>query len=141
MGPLWLSIMKVDQHDLKDTGITAMATKAKSDLKTDRPTYTSDFIKSDIDQVVFLGNPILDNLTTTIVALCSEMWADRRRIRVLERLLADQGISAEMVEGYMPTAEDEAEWKAERDRFIGATLGPILQTGSLPVSADWQDKD
>ena len=117
-----------------------MATKATTELKTDRPTYASDFIKSDVESVVFLGNPILDNLVTSMIAVCSELWANRRRTRVLERLLAEKGITQEMIQGYMPTAEDEAEWRAERDRFIDMTVGPLLREGSLPVSADRPDK-
>jgi len=113
---------------------------AKTDVKTDRPTYTSDFIKSDVEKAVFLGNPILDNMMTTIIALGSEVWANRRRTKVLERLLEEKGVSREMVETYMPTAEDEAEWQAERDRFIDMAYGPLLREGTLPISADWQDK-
>ena len=118
-----------------------MATKTTIELDTDRPTYASDFIKSDVERVEFLGNPILDNMMTTIVALCSEVWADRRRNRVLERLLAEKGITREMVESYMPTPEDEAEWQAERDRFIDMTMGPLMREGGLPLGAEHRDKD
>lgn len=118
-----------------------MAKKAKIDLNTDRPTYASDFIKSDVEKAVFLGNPILDNMVTTMIAVCSELWANRRRTRVLERLLAEKGISQEMIEGYLPSESEEAEWRAERDRFIEMAFGPLLREGSLPLSADWQDED
>ena len=118
-----------------------MATKGKIKLDSDRPTYASDFIKSDVEKVVFLGNPILDNMMTTILALCSETWANRRRTKVLEALLAEKGITQEMVEGYMPTADQEAEWQVERDRFIEMALNPLLREGSLPLSADRPDED
>jgi hypothetical protein len=117
-----------------------MATKGKTELNTDRPTYATEFIKSDVEQAIFLGNPILDNMMTSMLAMCSETWAIRRRTNVIERLLAEKGITQEMVEGYMPTPEDEAEWQAERDRFIEMTLGPLLRDGSLPISADRQDE-
>jgi len=116
-----------------------MATKIK--LDSDRPTFASDFIKSDVEQAVFLGNPILDNMMSTILALSSETWSNRRRTKVLERLLAEKGITQEMVEGYMPTAEDAVEWQADRDRYIDMVLGPLLREGELPVSADRQDED
>ena len=118
-----------------------MATKGKIKLDSDRPTYASDFIKSDVDRAVFLGNPILDNMMSTILALSSETWSNRRRTKVLERLLAEKGITQEMVEGYMPTAEDAVEWQADRDRYIDMVLGPLLREGELPVSADRQDED
>jgi hypothetical protein len=118
-----------------------MATKVKIKLDSDRPTFASDYFKSDVEQAVFLGNPILDNMMSTLLAVCSETWANRRRTKVLEALLADKGITAEMVEGYMPTAEDESEWQADRDRFVDMVLGPLMREGSLPASADRQDED
>jgi hypothetical protein len=116
-----------------------MAKKGKIELDTERPTYTSDFIVGDMEKVVFLGNPILDNLVSMVLAINAETWANRRRTMVLERLLADKGVTKEMIEGYVPTPEEEAEWKAERDRFIGMTLSPLLRQGSLPVSAPRED--
>lgn len=118
-----------------------MATKGKIKVNSDRPTYASDFVKSDVEQAVFLGNPILDNMMSTILALSTETWANRRRTKVLEALLADKGITREMIEGYIPTGEDEAEWQADRDRFIDMTLSPLLREGSLPLSSDWQGDD
>ena len=86
-------------NSLHTNGNTTMATKVKTDLKTERPTYASDFIKADVEQAVFLGNPILDNLVTSMVAVCSELWATKRRTMVIERLLAEKGITEEMIEG------------------------------------------
>jgi hypothetical protein len=73
-----------------------MATKDTIKLDTERPTHTSDFIKSDVEKAVFLGDPILDNMLTTILAVSAETWANRRRTLVLERLLAEKGISKEI---------------------------------------------
>jgi hypothetical protein len=42
-----------------------------------------------------------------------------------------------MIETYMPTAEQEAEWQKDRDRFIDLTYSPLLREGDLPVSADF----
>jgi len=118
-----------------------MATKTTMEVDSDRPTYASDYVKGDSEQVSFLGNPVLDNLVTTVIALSSELWADRRRDRIIERLLAEKGISQEMIEGYQPTPEDEAEWEAERNRFIQAALGPLLRDATLPLSSDYYDVD
>lgn len=108
---------------------------ATSNLKTDRPTYASDFIPSDVERAVFLGNPVLDNMMTSLIALGAEVWSNRRRMKVVEVLLAEKGISSEMVEQYMPTAEQDAEWQKDRDRFIDLTYSPLLREGDLPVSA------
>ena len=114
-----------------------MAKTVKTDLKTERATYTSDFIPSDVERVSFLGNPVLDNMMTTMVAVCSEVWSNRRRTRILERLLAEKGITEEMIEGYIPSKEDEVAWQAERDRFISMAFEPMIRESSLPVNAEW----
>ena len=118
-----------------------MAKTVKSDLKTEHETYASDFIPSDVEKVSFLGDPILDNMMTTMVAVCSEVWSNRRRTRVIERLLAEKGITEEMIESYMPSEEEEAAWQAERDRFISMAFEPLIRQASLPVDTDWQDRD
>ena len=110
---------------------------ATSTLKTDRPTYASDFIPSDVERAVFLGNPILDNMMTSLIALGAEVWSNRRRMKVVEALLAEKGVTAEMIETYMPTAEQDAEWQKDRDRFIDLTYGPLAYTGKTPFSADF----
>jgi len=116
-----------------------MAKKSKIKLDTKRPTYTSDFIVGDVEKAVFLGNPILDNMLTTILAINAETWANRRRAMVLERVLVEKGVTQEMIEGYVPSAEEEAQWQAERNRFIDMTLSPMIREGSLPISADRED--
>ena len=116
-----------------------MANKSTMKLDTERPLYTSDYIVGDVEKAVFLGNPLLDNLFSSLLAINAETWANRRRTMVLERLLAEKGVTTEMIEGYMPTPEEEVEWRAERDRFIDMTLGPMLREGSLPISADRED--
>jgi len=111
---------------------------ATTKLKTDRPTYASDFIPSDVERAVFLGNPVLDNMMTSLIALGAEVWSNRRRMKVVEALLAEKGITSEMVEQYMPSAEEEAAWQKDRDRFIDLTYSPLLREGDLPVSAAFQ---
>ncbi len=102
-------------------------------LKTDRPTYTTDFIKSDTDRAVFLGNPLLDNMMTAIISLSSEVWTTRRRMKVLESLLADKGVTQEMIEAYMPTDAENEAWEKERDAFIDRTFGPMTRNADRPL--------
>ncbi len=114
-----------------------MATKK---LKSDRPGYTSDFIPSDIEKGVFLGNPMLDNMMASMIALGTEMWSMRRRMKVLEAVLEQKGVTQEMIEQYVPTAEQEAAWKKDRDRFIDLTYSPMLREGDRPISATFSGK-
>lgn len=117
-----------------------MGRKTSIDVDSGRPTYAADFIKHDIEEAVFLGHPVLDNLVNVVLALSAEVWANRRRGRIVEALLKEQGITAEMIENYMPSAEDEAEWDADRARFVKATLRPLMRNGNLPINTDYDDK-
>ena len=97
--------------------------------ESNRPTYTVEAIPSDITNSVFLGNPALDNVMSCIIAMSAEMWATKRRMKVLESLLAKKGVTPEMIEGYVPTAEEAAAWEKERDRFISLAMGPLGNDG------------
>jgi len=106
--------------------------------KTDPSTYTTEFIPSDVDKVRFYEDPMIDNIVTAILALGTETWSNRRRTLVLERLLQEKGVTQEMIESYMPTDEDKAEWQTERDRLVEMIMGPLMREGNLPPSAKRQ---
>ena len=96
--------------------------------KQRHPSYATDFIKADSDQAVFLGNPVLDNMMTSMIALGAEVWSNRRRMRVIERLLAEHGsVTNEMIEAYLPSDEENEALKAERDSFIRRTFGSMAR--------------
>jgi len=98
--------------------------------ESSRKSYAAEFIKSDTDQAVFLGNPLMDDMMTSIIALGAEVWANRRRTRVIELLFEKEGaVTKDMVEAYVPTAAEEAELKKERDAFIKITYGHIARSG------------
>ena len=80
-------------------------------------------------------------MMTAMIALGSEVWANRRRMKIIEALLEKKGsVTAEMIETYMPTEEEETAWQAERDQFIKATFGALTRAGSnLTLTSDWQD--
>lgn len=103
--------------------------------KTDRVTHTQDFVKSDTHNAVFMGHPQMDDMMTALISLSSDMWAIKRRQKVMERLLAAKGITAEMVENYMPTAAETAEWQAERDTFIRRTFAHMARTAEVAIDA------
>lgn len=107
-----------------------------ADTVKDRPTYASDFIESDSDRAVFLGNPALDNLMTTVIALGAEVWTNRRRMKVLEALLEEKGITEEMVEQYMPSEERLAKWQEDRDEFVERAFSALANEGDLDTAAN-----
>ncbi len=106
--------------------------------KTDPSTYTTEFIASDVDKVRFYEDPMIDNIVTAILALGTETWSNRRRTLVLERLLQEKGVTQEMIESYMPSDEDKAEWQTERDRLVEMIMGPLMREGNLSPSAKRQ---
>ena len=108
-----------------------MATDSK------RPTYTVEAIPSDITSSVFLGNPALDNVVSCLIAMNAEMWATKRRMKVLEALLAKKGVTREMIESYVPTPEETAEWEKDRDRFVTLAMGPLTNDAFRNISADF----
>ncbi len=98
-----------------------------------RPTYTAEFIPSTTRNAVFLGNPILDGMMHSILALGAELWADKRRLKIIESLLTEKReVSFESIEHYVPTPEQEKAWTAERDLMIKTTFGALLNGDPIP---------
>lgn len=93
-------------------------------------TYTTEAISSDVDDFVLLGDQRIDSMMTSIVALGSELWATKRRMKVMERLLQDQGVGYQQIEQYAPTPEETRQWDSERDQFVAAVYGHLAKAGN-----------
>jgi hypothetical protein len=90
-----------------------------ADIKSDPKTYTAPFIKGDWDKAVYVESPHVDNLMTAFLGLGAEFWAMRRRMMVLEAMLAKgKSVDLAALEAYEPTDEQKLLWDAERDDFI-----------------------
>ena len=100
-------------------------------------THTTDFLAYDVDKATFFDHPAIDAMVTSIIALGSEVWSAQRRIKVMESVLSEQGISLAKVDRYEPTAEEETAWRAQRDQFIKRVYGSIERAGdaSMPYGA------
>jgi hypothetical protein len=106
-----------------------------ADTASSRPTYTVEFIPSTTRAAVFLGNPVLDSMMHSILALGAEVWADKRRLKIIESLLASKReVTFESIEAYVPTPEQEKAWAAERDLMIKSTFGGLLSIAPTPGS-------
>lgn len=105
-----------------------------------RPTYAAEAIPSDVTSSTFLGNPVLDNVVSCMIAMSAEMWSTKRRLRVLEAVLAKQGITQDKIEKFVPTAEQTKEWEAERDRYIELVMGPMANQGYKNFSTDFDKR-
>ena len=108
---------------------------------SNRPSFVAEAIPSDVKNGVFLGNPALDNLVSCMIAMGTEMWATKRRIKVLEALMSKAGVTPEMIEKYVPSAAERADWERDRDRFIDLTLGALGNEGFRSVSSDFPARE
>lgn len=72
----------------------------------------------------FFDNPAIDNLIAVTLELGAELWVQRERTRVIETLLAQKGVvTPELIEQYMPSAEETTRARAERDAFVKRIYG------------------
>ena len=91
-----------------------MANKANKPLGAE-----SDFIKGDFDNMVMLGHPMIDSLMQVVIALGAEIWSGQKRVKIIEQLLATEGkVTPEMIEQYVASEEEEAQWAAEREEMV-----------------------
>jgi len=91
----------------------------------------TDYFKGDTDNMVLLGHPMLDALMKIVIALGAEMWAGQKRVKIIETLMASKGkVTPEMVETYVPTAEEEEQWAAERKAMVERVYSVMSQTTS-----------
>jgi hypothetical protein len=101
-----------------------------AEAKLNKPDHTLGFIPSETRDAVFLGNPVLDSMMHVILALGAEVWAGKRRLKVVESLLAaKQPVTAETIEAYVPTSDEEKAWTAERDQIIQLSFGGLVNGG------------
>ena len=102
----------------------------------DSKNYTTDDVKSDYDSMTFLGNPHLDALVLAVQSLGGELWTTRRRLFVVEALM-ERGIAVTpaSIQGYVPTSEQEARWKADRDRLVVGIYEPFLRNPNVTYAS------
>ncbi len=79
----------------------------------------TDYVKGDFENMVMLGNPLLDSMLQMMIALGAEVWTGQQRLKIVERLLSTKGkVTTEMIEAYVPTPEEKAQWAAERKAMV-----------------------
>lgn len=99
-----------------------------ANAENERPTYAADFIKGDWNKAVYLDNVHVDNLMSAFITLGTEHWTLRRRMMVLEQLLAkSKSIDLAEVESFDPDPELQAAWQAERDDYIERTFAVLTR--------------
>jgi hypothetical protein len=77
----------------------------------------------------FFDNAAIDHLITAVLELGAELWVQRERVRVIERLLATHGVvTAAAIEHYRPDEAEIASARAERQAFIDRIYGAFART-------------
>jgi len=91
----------------------------------------TDFIKGDWDNMVMLGHPMIDSLMQVVIALGAEIWTGQQRVKIIEKLLATEGkVTPEMIERYVPSEEEEAQWGAERKAMVDRVYAVMARTNN-----------
>ncbi|MDX2224614.1 MAG: hypothetical protein SFV21_17815 [Rhodospirillaceae bacterium] len=73
---------------------------------------------------VYFDNPMIDALASVTMELGAALWVQTERLRVIERLLTQNGaVTTEMIEKYVPSDAERAEAKKARDAFINRVYG------------------
>jgi hypothetical protein len=88
----------------------------------------TDFVKGDFDNMVMLGNPLLDSMLQMMIALGAEVWTGQQRVKVIEHLLITKGkVTTEMIEAFVPSAELKAQWAKERQGMVDRVYSVLAQ--------------
>jgi hypothetical protein len=74
----------------------------------------------------YFDNPAIDALFNICLELGSAVWVTRDRLRVLEAILAEQGIATDAaIEAYRMPPEAAEKAREERDEFIQRLFGGL----------------
>lgn len=85
-------------------------------------------------QPAFFDNAAIDNLIAVTLELGAELWVQKERMRVIERLLTERGVvTAEAIEQYTGAPEELARVQSERDAFVNR-LYAALSRDTVPAA-------
>lgn len=71
----------------------------------------------------FFSDPEIDRMLARNARFMAEHWALKERLLTIEALLSERNIlTAEDIDSYEPSAEQEADWDQQRDQFISAVM-------------------
>jgi hypothetical protein len=103
-------------------------------MTTAHTTAATEFIDHGSETYTFLSDPVVDALVQVVIELGAETWITRRRMLVLERVMAERGLlPADLIETYTPTPADQALWRQERDRMLKSVYAALARR---PTSGD-----
>jgi hypothetical protein len=104
----------------------------------------TDYIKGDTDNMVMLGHPMIDSLMEVVIALGAEVWSGQQRVKIMEKLLSTEGkVTTEMIEQYVPTEEEVAQWQGERKAMVDRVYSVMARNtaAAAPFSSPDPNQD
>lgn len=85
----------------------------------------------------YFENVVIDNILDALLEVSAAMWTVRDRQYVLEKVLAEKGIDvADLVEKHVPSDEELAARKAERDEWANRIFRSFLRRPAPGVAKD-----
>jgi len=116
-----------------------MSTKVQPKPDTGgRKGVATDFVPADYDRAYFLKDPMIDSIFTSLTALAANVWSLQRRVDTTEALLEKHGsVTREMIEKYMPDADEQAEIQKQRDAFVAEIYEPFMLSGDIDYAASF----
>lgn len=85
---------------------------------------------TDVAQTVTMLEARIDKLTQALLHVAGELWVMRDRQAVLERLLAEGGLSAPtLIDSFRPEAAFAETLATEREAFVSSILAYLAPDG------------
>jgi len=80
-----------------------------------------------LPEQTFFADPAIDRVLGVAMTLAAEVWVLRDRVRALEALLTARGqLEPGALDGYVPTADEEAATAKDREAFVAALMENLL---------------
>ncbi len=116
-----------------------MSTKVQPKPDTGgRKGVAAEFVPADYDRAYFLKDPMIDSIFTSLTALAANVWSLQRRVDTTELLLEKHGsVTREMIEKYIPSAEEQASIQKQRDAFVAEIYEPFMLSGDINYASSF----
>ncbi len=86
--------------------------------------------------LTFFPDPNVDRVLGVVMELAGEVYVLRDRLRTVEKLLEERGtLSRADIDAYEPSADERAQWLADRDDFVQRIVAPLTSQADSPAPA------
>ena len=76
----------------------------------------------------YFDDVVVDNLMEAFLELSAQVWINRDRLYVLEKVLEDRGIDAQkLIEEYVPNSKDQEMRRTARQEYVDQVFQSFLR--------------